>query len=109
MQEMRILKLTIKKKWFDMILSGEKKTEYREVKWYWTNRLMEFDESDYKNYNAIQFFNGAYFSESLPNFTIKLNGIYIGEGVEEWGAKKNEKYFCLELGNVIKSTQINLF
>ena len=32
---MRVLHLTLKKKWFDMILSGEKKEEYREIKSYW--------------------------------------------------------------------------
>jgi len=37
---MRILHLTLKKQWFDMILSGEKKAEYREVKDYWARRLL---------------------------------------------------------------------
>jgi len=32
---MNILRLTIKKEWFDMIQSGEKKEEYREIKPYW--------------------------------------------------------------------------
>lgn len=31
--------LTIKKKWFDMILSGVKKEEYREIKPYYDSRL----------------------------------------------------------------------
>ena len=34
-----MLTLTIKKKWFDMIKSGEKKEEYREIKPYWTKRF----------------------------------------------------------------------
>jgi len=29
---MKILEMTLKKKWFDMISSGEKKEEYREIK-----------------------------------------------------------------------------
>ena len=33
-----MLILPIKKKWFDMIRSGEKKEEYREIKSYWTSR-----------------------------------------------------------------------
>jgi len=37
---MNTLKLTIKKKWFDMILSGEKTEEYRDIKPYWFNRFM---------------------------------------------------------------------
>lgn len=38
-----MLTLPIKKKYFDMILSGEKKEEYREIKEYWTNRLLKSD------------------------------------------------------------------
>ena len=34
-----MLILPIKKKWFDMILSGEKKEEYREIKPYYTTRF----------------------------------------------------------------------
>ena len=34
-----MLILPIKKKWFDMILSGEKKEEYREIKPYYTSRF----------------------------------------------------------------------
>lgn len=36
---MKILHLTLTKKWFDMILSGEKKEEYREITKYWKVRL----------------------------------------------------------------------
>lgn len=32
--------LPIKREWFDMILSGEKKEEYREFKPYWIRRLL---------------------------------------------------------------------
>ena len=31
--------LNVKKKWFDLIKSGKKTCEYREVKSYWTKRL----------------------------------------------------------------------
>ena len=34
-----MLTLPIKKKWFDMIKSGEKKEEYREFKPYYTTRF----------------------------------------------------------------------
>lgn len=36
----KILHLTLKKKWFDMILSGVKKEEYREIKDYWARRFL---------------------------------------------------------------------
>lgn len=43
---MKILHLTLKKKWFDMILSGEKKEEYREFKAYWIKRLVEVNHPE---------------------------------------------------------------
>lgn len=36
----KVLHLTLKKKWFDMIASGEKVEEYREIKPYWIDRLL---------------------------------------------------------------------
>lgn len=35
-----MLILSIKKKWFDMILSGKKKEEYREIKPYYKSRFL---------------------------------------------------------------------
>ena len=35
----KVLKLTSKRKWFDMILSGEKTEDYREFNDYWKSRL----------------------------------------------------------------------
>ena len=35
-----MLVLPIKKKWYDMIVSGEKKEEYREIKPYYDSRFM---------------------------------------------------------------------
>ncbi len=47
----RILHLTLKKKWFDQIASGEKKEEYRDIKPYWESRFLgkEYDEIYFKN------------------------------------------------------------
>ena len=36
-----MLTLPIKKQWFDEILAGTKKIEYREIKPYWTSRLLK--------------------------------------------------------------------
>ena len=37
-----MLILPIKKEWFDMILSGEKKEEYREIKPYYERRFSNY-------------------------------------------------------------------
>lgn len=38
---MKILHLVLKKKWFDLIASGVKTEEYRDVKPYWEKRLLD--------------------------------------------------------------------
>lgn len=35
------LRLTLKRKWFDLVARGEKTQEYREIKTYWIRRLTE--------------------------------------------------------------------
>jgi hypothetical protein len=42
---MKVLHLTLKKKWFDKTDSGEKLEEYREITPYWAKRLIEVDHS----------------------------------------------------------------
>ena len=37
----KVLNLVIAKKWFNMIVSGEKSEEYREIKPYWVARLFQ--------------------------------------------------------------------
>ncbi len=100
------IKLTISRKWFDMILSGEKPEEYREVKKYWDERLSKCfsstirGETYYPIVENIHFFNGPYLSERLPNFKVKFEGAEIREGNPKWGAVKGTKYYVLKLGEV---------
>ena len=37
----KVLILTVSKQWFDMIVAGEKKEEYREIKPYWVKRIID--------------------------------------------------------------------
>ena len=39
---MKILYLPLKKQWYEMIESGEKKEEYRLLKPYWEKRLLDY-------------------------------------------------------------------
>lgn len=41
--ECSVLKLELKRKWYDMIASGEKKEEYRESKKHWWPRFANWD------------------------------------------------------------------
>lgn len=89
---MKILHLTLEKKWFSMILSGEKKEEYREIKPYWDKRLID------KQYDLIFFRNG--YAKNSPRFTIDYLGLSTGLGSLEWGAPK-EAVYILKLGELI--------
>lgn len=93
----KVLHLTLKKKWFDMIASGEKREEYRELKQYWERRL-EDDDNGFKQYDVIQFRNG--YQKDAPTIVIKLLGIEVGIGKREWGAPI-EFVYKLMLGEII--------
>jgi hypothetical protein len=67
----KILHLTLKKKWFDLIASGEKKIEYREDKPYWQKRLLDGEE--YKPFDEIHFRNG--YSKDAPFMRVEFKSI----------------------------------
>ena len=94
----KVLQLTLKKKWFDLIKSGVKKEEYREIKRYWETRFAVMLVNK-QHYDRILFKNG--YSKNAPKFLIELKGIRIGTGKTEWGAESGIKYFVLELGEII--------
>ena len=43
----RFLTLTVSKQWFNMIVTGEKTEEYREIKPYWLRRITKDADGDY--------------------------------------------------------------
>lgn len=94
----RVLHLTLKKQWFDMIASGEKIEEYREIKPYWHNRLFG------KKFDAIHFRNG--YSKGSPSMMVELYGVTTGVGIKDWGASEAPVYI-LQLGAIIRpSTEV---
>ena len=90
---MKTLHLTLKKKWFDMILSGIKKEEYREIKPYWDSRLSG------KNFDRIEFMNG--YGKKAPRFEIELKNIAKGFGKSGWGADSKQEVYVLKLGKIL--------
>lgn len=89
----RVLHLTLKKKWFDMIKSGEKREEYREMKPYWNRRLLN------RGYDYIHFRNG--YSKNAPFFIVELLSINSSLGIVEWGAPPGVNVFILKLGKIV--------
>lgn len=115
---MSTLHLTLKKQWFDMILSGGKREEYREIKPYWERRLCrEFDpttkravvidgRNSFKKFNTVTFSNG--YSNDSRKMIIGIECIEIGYGVSEWGAPPYHRVFIIKLGNIIERKNIKL-
>lgn len=45
MKTEKVLTLTVSKQWFDMIVTGEKTEEYREIKPYWVRRIFDMSRA----------------------------------------------------------------
>ena len=102
-----MLTLPIKKKWFDMIVSGEKKEEYREIKPYYDSRFFHLiakeiiPEKEYslkiETITKVKFRNG--YSKNSPSIVCNVE-ITTGYGKAEWGAEPNKEYFILKILSV---------
>ena len=100
-----MLTLPIKKKWFDMIKSGEKKEDYREIKQYYNSRFNFKDEIDeYGNIertvqsNMFVILRNGYSSNS-PQIKCYVK-IEKGYGKPEWGAEPSKMYYVLKILSV---------
>ena len=100
---MKTLKLVLKRKWYDMISSGEKKEEYREISPYWKRQIMELRWWEpfprVREFDSVTFYLG--YAKDRPSMTFKIEGISVGEGREDWGAEPGKKYFVIKLGERI--------
>jgi len=100
-QEIPALHLNLTRKWFDMIQSGEKLEEYREIKPFW-NRVFKDGKIKIKGkyYHpsdvTICFSNG--YAKNRSQFRIHCKGLRVGLGKSEWGAKPDKQYYILSLG-----------
>lgn len=100
--------LPIKRKWWDMIRSGEKKEEYRDITQYYAKRFatalgmyhrqlnperMEKTNARVPIHNIV--LRAGY---SLDSPTMMVGGMLrVGQGRPEWGAAPGVKYFIIEI------------
>ncbi|MEE0937703.1 MAG: hypothetical protein UIG52_06700 [Bacteroidales bacterium] len=118
----KVLYLSLKKKWFDLIKSGVKKEEYREIKPFYISRYIKFEplKSDLIRDWATGFdegeiagiqdeliitsskFDTLVFTISYSKsddmsrrLVFKNPRIRMDEGKPEWGAEKGKKYFVI--------------
>ena len=95
-----MLTLPIKKKWFDMIASGVKTEEYREMTPYYQVRFKNLWKLDQFNGSAIReirFQNG--YSGDSPSFVAKCT-LRTGTGKVEWGAEPGKQYYILKIHEI---------
>jgi len=93
------LKLVLKRKWWDMIASGEKPEEYRNTTIYWRRRLETgWNEPHlrYRRYDTVTFFLG--YAKDRPSMTFEFKGVRCGTGNPAWGATPGEQYYVIKLG-----------
>jgi len=77
----KILRLTLKKKWFDLMQSGEKKIEFRDPSHWIFSRLLD-ENGNEKEYDLIEFKNG--YSKNAPCFCCEFLGWDIEEKQTEY-------------------------
>ncbi len=100
-----MLTLPIKKKWFDMIKSGEKKEEYREIKSYWFARFKnDMFPCLCENKLVIRYAQGKVifqngYQKNAPKIMCEVE-ITTSFGKPEWGAEPNKLYYVLKILSV---------
>lgn len=121
----KILYLTLKKQWYDLIDSNVKTEEYREIKPYWIKRLTKckgdnsFDKTGFycakanchtcltmtsvgfhpSDYTHVHFRLG--YAKEAPTMLFEIEGFSIGKGKPEWGGSEDD-VFIIKLGKRLK-------
>ena len=96
---MQILHLTLKKHWFDLMLSGEKKQEFRKASEWITARLLG------KDYDLIKFVHG--YGSDKPYFICEYLGYELSAGNEKidfhsFEVEIEKGDFIINLGKIIE-------
>lgn len=116
----KVLHLPLKKEWYQMIESGVKTEEYREIKPYWVQRLTRYGNDKLNGRLYAEFMSSSpevlkyNIEQDLMTFAdythVKFSYVYtkrtmafeieritIGKGKPDWGAP-DEDVFIIELG-----------
>ena len=126
-KDSKTLHLVLKRKWWDMIASGEKKEEYRDANHYWAIRLLDEQyrwytmNTDYpkdflgwirehlEHRADIQFrpfekvcFHLGYTNNTMTFKVTSMNVMYGEVCKQDWGAEPNKYYFVIKLGERIE-------
>lgn len=114
---MRELRLSLKKKWFEITVPNGKTEDYREINEYWIKRFVSYCSNMSHLIHQPHLLQLGRFDVSFKKFdcnTMTLDypksndnsrikkyehlGIEIGYGKEEWGAEPGKLYFIIKHG-----------
>jgi hypothetical protein len=104
-----VLRLTLKKKWFDMILLGQKREEYREIKPHWTRIFYACNiKVKGRRYHPtdvlIEFRNG--YRKDSPRMIFECLGLWVGFANPDWIERPNsDQFYVISLG--AQNTELN--
>jgi hypothetical protein len=124
---MKVLHLTLKKKWFDMVSDPDpnirKDEEYREIKPYWIKRLtkhctvtyggmplpygdfVSLDKvHEWNEFDAVCFHWG--YSKNHPTTLRECKGIDIGKAKPEWSDNWKGRVFIIKLGEILETKNL---
>jgi len=103
--------------WFDLIRTGEKKEEYREVTTFYRERLCSDSRigaqengdlfvivDQWKGLKVLHLTNG--YGHSKPQLWAHIEEITIGRGNPEWGAPVDRDVFIIKLGAVFHTKNL---
>lgn len=121
---MKTLCLPLKEKWYEMIESGVKTEEYREIKPYWVKRLLKVIDIHHNHYEDVNNECAQFYMENVDllkrdfklggfqqkgfthvkfscgytkrTMTFEIESISIGRGKPEWGAPP-ENVFIIKI------------
>ena len=88
---MKILKVIIKKEWYDLIKSGEKTIEYRDYSDFWISRL-ENKNGSFRHYDLIELKNG--YKANSRKMVTEFKGISFDD---------IEYQYLIEVGKIISA------
>ncbi len=89
---MKVLKLTLKRKWFNEIAAGKKTKEYREIKPHWNSRLL-YSDGSFKEFDVVQFRNGYRMDKPL----MRVGWVSTDYGKDDEG----NQCFVISLGEIL--------
>jgi len=96
-----MLELVLKTKWFEMIESGEKKEEYRDVTEFWCTRLFKepFTNNEDPKHNLVRFSLG--YKRGRKQMIFRINNITQGIPNMKW-CDVGGLYYRIHLGERIQ-------